>query len=379
MSIIAPPPPPTRRPGCAAGDREPAPRTSRPDGGGRPGRCPSSDRRASRPSPWRSVLGFLSVLGLFALAQPAKAAPGVTAWQLEGWRTDFSTLMVEPSEIRSVIGRDNIPSIDSPEFVPVASEATLGDREPVISLKINGDARAYPLRIMMWHEITNDVVGGVPVSITYCPLCNAAIVFERTVEGDILQFGTSGKLRHSDLIMYDRSTESWWQQFSGEGIAGVYAGRKLRLVPSRLESWRRFKNGNPNGHVLVPNNPGMRAYWRNPYGGYDSAIVPFLFDGTLPDGIPALERVVLVRAEDPFAIALPLLREKGTLREGDFVLSWEPGQASALDTERITEGRDVGNVTVERFVDGKLEPAIYDVTFAFVVNAFEPTVIVRTE
>ena len=316
---------------------------------------------------------------MFAVASIWSAAANPVDWSGEGWETDFSKLTVPPSEITSVIGRDNIPSIDEPLFVNVDAEATLADREPVISLAINGDARAYPLRIMMWHEIVNDVVGGVPVVVTYCPLCNAALVFESTLDGESLEFGTSGKLRDSDLIMYDRKTESWWQQFSGEGIAGIHAGRELKMIPSRLDSWTRFKAANPEGRVLVPNDPTMRAYWQNPYGGYDSAIVPFLFDGRLPDGIPALERVVLVRVEPPFAVALPLLHEKRVLHEGDYVVSWEPGQASALDTTTIADGKDVGNVTVERMVGGKLEPVVHDVTFAFVVNAFEPTVIIRTE
>jgi hypothetical protein len=123
----------------------------------------------------------------------------------------------------------------------------------------------------------------------------------------------------------------------------------------------------------------MRAYWRNPYDGYDSSVIPFLYRGTLPDGIRALERVVLVRADDPFAIALPLLQAKGTIREGNIVLTWEPGQASALDTAEIAEGKDVGNVTVTRVVGGRSEPVLHDVTFAFVVNAFEPTLVIRQE
>ncbi len=320
---------------------------------------------------------IVSLAVLLVSAQAALSEPA--AWQREGWRTDFDKVTVDASEIVSVIARDNIPSIDHPQFVTVASESSLTDREPVISLIINGDARAYPLRVMMWHEIVNDVVGGVPVVVTYCPLCNAALVFESTVDGAVLDFGTSGKLRNSDLIMYDRKTESWWQQFSGEGIAGFHAGRKLKMIPSRLDSWQRFKAANPDGRVLVPNDPTMRAYWQNPYGGYDSSVVPFLYDGRLPDGIPALERVVLVRAEQPFAVALPLLQAKGVIREGDVVVSWTPGQASALDTTTIADGKDVGNVTVERMVDGKAEPVVHDVTFAFVVNAFEPTLVIRTE
>jgi hypothetical protein len=179
--------------------------------------------------------------------------------------------------------------------------------------------------------------------------------------------------------MYDRQTETWWQQFSGQGIVGAFAGRALKMIPSSVQSWKRFREEHPDGRVLIPNDPSLRAYWRNPYGGYDSSIVPFLYDGTLPEGIPALERVVLVRGEKPFAIALPVLQKAGEIREGDIVLKWEPGQASALDTAEIAKGREVGNVTVTRIVEGKSVPVVHDVTFAFVVNAFEPTLVIRTE
>jgi hypothetical protein len=319
----------------------------------------------------------LAVMLLTVTASPVLADPA--SWQQEGWRTDFADLTVDPSEIVTVIARDRIPSIDDPLFVFVGEEKSLPDREPVMSVVVNGEARAYPLRIMMWHEIVNDTVGGVRVAVTYCPLCNASIVFDATVDGTPLQFGTTGKLRHSDLVMYDRQTQSWWQQFSGEAIAGQYAGRSLKMIPSRLDSWARFKQEHPDGAVLVPNNPEMRSYWANPYEGYDSALFPFLFKGTLPDGIPALERVVLVRDDEPFAIALPLLEAQGEIREGDILVQWKPGQASALDAATIAEGRDVGNVTVERLVDGTREPVVHDVTFAFVVNAFEPTLIIRTQ
>jgi hypothetical protein len=318
------------------------------------------------------AVGLLAAATAVALADPAR-------WSAEGWITDFSRMTVDASEIVSVIPADSIPSIDKPRFVPIAEEKDLPNREPVIRLEVNGDARAYPLRIMMWHEIVNDEVGGVPVAVTYCPLCNASIVFASTVEGRRLQFGTTGKLRHSDLIMYDRQTKSWWQQFSGEAIAGVHAGTKLEMIPSRLDSWERFKAEHPDGKVLIPSNPEMRAYWRNPYANYDTAMAPFLFKGTLPVGIPAMERVVLVRTEEPFAIALPVLQKEGTIREGDIVLTWEPGQASALDSSEIAEGRDVGNVVVFREVGGSREPVLHDVTFAFVVNAFEPRLIIRTE
>jgi hypothetical protein len=335
--------------------------------------------------PGGSLLSSPTSAGL-PLIQTAEAAekavddPRLLHWQSEGWQTNFSKLEIDPASVLSGgPPRDGIPSIDDPQFIPVADEGEIPDREPVVSVVVNGDARAYPLRIMMWHEIVNDEVGGVPLAVTYCPLCNASIVFEATLDGTPLEFGTTGKLRNSDLIMYDRRTQSWWQQFSGEAIAGEYAGRSLKMLPSRLDSWARFKQEHPDGKVLIPSNPEMRAYWRNPYANYDSAAAPFLFKGTLPVGIHAMERVVLVRGDDPFAIALPLLEKEGEIREGDKVLRWEAGQASALDTASIAEGRDVGNVTVERMVDGNPVPVVHDVTFAFVVNAFEPTLIIRTE
>ncbi len=318
-----------------------------------------------------------NALFLLAAVMASPAAADVETWAAEGWKTDFSKLEVDPKEILSVIWRDQIPSIDAPLFQPVADEGDLTDVDPVVSLVINGDARAYPLRIMMWHEIVNDVVGGLPVAVTYCPLCNTAIVFDATVDGVGRDFGTTGKLRHSDLIMYDRQSHTWWQQFSGRGLVGAHAGHELDMIPSRLDSWGRFRAEHPDGKVLIPNNPDMRQYWRNPYGGYDTAAAPFLYRGALPEDMPAMERVVLVRADTLFAVSVPLLREKGEIREGDAVVTWEAGQASALDTGSIADGRDVGSVTVTRASDGA--PIVHDVTFAFVVNAFEPRLVIRTE
>jgi hypothetical protein len=322
---------------------------------------------------------ILNVVALLALLAAAPASADPNSWALEGWKTDFDNIVIDPGEITTVILRDQIPSIDDPKFIPVAEETDLPEREPVMSLEIDGDARAYPLRIMMWHEIVNDTVGGMPVAVTYCPLCNASIVFDRTIDGKAVEFGTSGKLRNSDLVMYDRDSQTWWQQFSGKGLVGKHAGDELTMIPSRLDSWGRFKKQYPDGKVLVPNNERMRAYWRNPYSEYDSSVRPFLFGGTLPVGIPALERVIMVRGDEPFAVALPVLEQEKRIEEGDIVVTWEPGQASALDTPTIADGRDVGNVEAYRMVDGEKQPVVHDVTFAFVVNAFEPTLTIRTQ
>ncbi len=308
---------------------------------------------------------FAWTLAIALLGAGAAWASPLT-WKLEWRETDFSKSAIDFDEIISGgPPKDGIPSIDEPTFVPATEDKTLGEKEPVIALSVNGEAKAYPLRILTWHEIVNDAVGGEPVTVTFCPLCNAGVAFKRTLDGRVLDFGTTGKLRRSDLVMYDRQTESWWQQYSGEAIVGEMTGKRLEMVPSRMESWERFKARFPKGKVLVPNDPGMRDYGANPYVGYDRAARPFLYDGETPKGIAPMERVVVVGEE---AWSLTLLREKGTLKSGDLTLSWTPGQNSALDARTIAKGRDVGNVTATR--DG--EDVVHHVTFAFVFHAFQP-------
>ena len=240
----------------------------------------------------RSVLTALLGAALLwpSLTSPALADPA--RWQSEWPDTDFSRHSVAFDEIFSGgPPRDGIPSIDDPAFVPV-SEAGLPDREPVIGLTIGDDSRAYPLRILMWHEIVNDVVGGVPVAVTFCPLCNTGIVFDRRLDGRMLEFGTTGKLRNSDLVMYDRTTESRWQQFVGEAIVGELTGSRLAMLPSRLESFPNFVERAPDGRVQVASAGALRAYGRNPYVGYDTSPAPLLYRGPLPERIAPLARVI---------------------------------------------------------------------------------------
>ena len=289
---------------------------------------------------------------------------------LEWPRTDFTRCTISLGEILAGgPGRDGIPAIDQPISIPVAQEVSLDPEEPVISLSLNGDARAWPLRYLIWHEIANDTLGGIPVAATYCPLCNAAIVFDRRLGDQVLDFGTTGNLRKSDLVMYDRQTESWWQQYTGEAIIGHLAGQTLTVLPSRLESWAEFRTRHPQGQVLIPHNPGFRPYGANPYVGYDTSAFPFLFDGAVPAGIKPLARVVVV---DGKAWALDLLRARRQIRDGDLTLTWTPGQHSVLDQRDITQGRDVGTVTAMRGGGDTLRDVAYDVTFAFVFHAFTP-------
>ncbi|MFT5510062.1 MAG: hypothetical protein ACI89J_003154, partial [Hyphomicrobiaceae bacterium] len=171
-----------------------------------------------------------------------------------------------------------------------------------------------------------------------------------------------------------RTTESWWQQFTGEAIVGDMLGKSLKMLPARLESYAEFKAREPKGDVLVPNDPNMRRYGQNPYVGYDRAARPFLYNGEMPKGINPMARVVAVRTKKAtFAIALALLRQQETLTQSGITLSWQAGQTSALDARDIAKGRNVGTVAASvTGSNGTAEPVPYDVTFAFVFHAFHP-------
>ena len=320
---------------------------------------------------WKALVGAgAAATLLFAIAPDVASNPDY--WRQEWSNTDFSRHSIDLDEIVDVLYKDAIPAIDDPRFIPVAEADHLADTEPVIGVGINGDFRAYPLQVLMRHEIVNDTVGGVPVAVTYCPLCNAAIVFDRRLAGRVLDFGTTGKLRHSDLVMYDRQTESWWQQFLGEGIVGAMTGERLEIVPARIESVARFRARAPEGRVLVPQGGLFSRYGENPYDYYDSQDAPYgrFFQGKLPEDIAPLARVVTIDGE---AWSLDLVRERGTIRVGDdIVITWEPGQNSALDTPLIQGGFDVGNVVVQKQTpDGPVDIP-YGVDFAFAFHAFYP-------
>lgn len=201
-----------------------------------------------------SIFVFFVAFAPFFLGSLVEASD-IRRWRGEWHKTDFSKTSIDFDEIISGgPSKDGIPPIDNPKFELASAITTLGKDEPVVSIVVNGKARAYPLQILMWHEIVNDQIGKVPVSVTFCPLCNSAIVFDRRLKGAVLDFGTTGKLRNSDLVMYDRQTESWWQQFTGEGIVGKHMGENLKMLPSRVESFARFRKRYPTGKVLIPNS-----------------------------------------------------------------------------------------------------------------------------
>lgn len=170
-------------------------------------------------------------------------------------------------------GKDGIPSIDTPSLV-TASEADgfLDDADPGIGLTVEGESRFYPYRILVWHEIVNDTIKGSPVLITYCPLCATGIVFKREVDGKEEEFGVSGRLWQSNLLMYNRATnaddESLWSQVLGEAVVGVHTGRRLTIIPSDITRWSEWLKAHPNTKVLSQKTGSIRDYGRDPYGDY---------------------------------------------------------------------------------------------------------------
>ena len=308
-----------------------------------------------------------------------------TAWRNIGWKTNFELSLVKFDEIFSGgVPRDGIPPIDDPKFTDFAEAVQfIAGREPVVALRVNGEARAYPLQILTFHEIVNDVIGGRPVAVTFCPLCNSSVVFDREVLGSVLRFGVSGNLRNSDLIMWDDVTETWWQQLTGEGLVGHLAGVTLTFLPSQLIAFDEFKAAFPDGQVLSRDTGFSRPYGRNPYGGYDTVDDrpfqsqgrleerPFLFQGRLDTRLRATERVVALEINGE-AVAYPFteLSEQRVVNDevgGEkIVVLWTPNTVSALDKTSIADSGAVGSgVAYGRVVDGR------ELTLVVQENAFK--------
>ncbi|MEZ4672087.1 MAG: DUF3179 domain-containing protein [Anaerolineae bacterium] len=254
-----------------------------------------------------------------------------------------------------------MPALPDPKFESIEGASSwLQPQSPVIALNLNDEARAYPLAILIWHEIVNDVIGDTPIAVTFCPLCNSSIVFERQVNGETLYFGTTGNLRNSDLIMWDDKSQSWWQQFTGEGIVGHYTGMMLTMLPSQVVGFAQFSQQYPDGQVLSRETGTSRSYGVNPYTAYDSSEQPFLYRGELDTRLPATARVLAaVIGGMPIAYPLETLQSKiainDTVGGEDVVALWQGGVASALDSGQIDDGRDTGTAALySRNLDGQV-------------------------
>ena len=310
-------------------------------------------------------------LGGLLLAGPALAQQEVPrAWAAEWPRTDFARSSVAFAEVFSGgVPKDGIPALDTARMIPATEDRVLQSAEPVVTVEIPGAApRAYPIRYLTWHEIVNDDGAPVPLVVTFCPLCNSALVFDRRVGEEVLSFGVSGKLRFSDMVMYDRQTESWWQQFTGEAIIGEKLGVRLTQVVNWMESFGTFVERSPDGLVMQTPEGFRRAYGQNPYAGYDSSGWPFLYRGEAPPhGIAPLARVVRVGDR---AWPLERLAQAGEIAEAGVVITWRSGMTSALDGRDIATSRDVGQIRVRDAATGA--DLLHEVVFAFAFHAFAP-------
>lgn len=257
-------------------------------------------------------------------------------------------------------GPDGIPAINTPRFHRTDEVGFLEENEPVFVLELGGEARAYPLQILVWHEIVNDTVAGIPVAVTYCPLCNSAFAYDRRHEGRVLEFGVSGALWHSSLVMFDRQTFSLWSHFTGQGLLGVFASDQLEQFPVSLASWSQFKTARPDGIVLSRDTGFTKDYGRNPYPGYDDVgSPPFLFEGEVDGRYAAKTRLVgLDLPAGPQAVTNDRLEADRVvaLTDGDrpLVVWWQPGTGSALDADTVADGKDVGTTgAFEAVLDGQ--------------------------
>jgi hypothetical protein len=315
---------------------------------------------------WLVVAALLGLAGCGATrASTGQAHAGAVAVSASGspaqlrqvtfdpspWRTDFARHIVPLTSILpGGPPPDGIPPIDHPRYVSIAQAARfLAPSEPVIAVQLGGRARAYPLQILIWHEIVNDTLGGVPIAVTYCPLCNSAIVFDRRAAGRTLTFGTTGNLRDSDLVMWDRRTQSWWQQFSGQAIVGSLAGTQLKALDSQTLSFADFRTRYPQGDVLSRNTGFQRPYGQNPYEGYDRVPTarPFDYGGRLDPRLPPVERVESITlGHDTVVVPFSALSMHPvvpvTVGGVPAVVLFDPRVLSPLDELRIADSREVG-------------------------------------
>lgn len=281
---------------------------------------------------------------------------------LPGWETNTAKAVIELDELkRGGPPKDGIPSIDNPHFISsTEAKSWIAEKEPVIVVEYEGVVRAYPLQVMIWHEIVNDEIQGDPLLVTFCPLCYSALVFERTVGGIVLEFGVSGFLRHSDLVMFDRKTETLWQQFTGKAIVGDYVGTTLGQIPSQIISFRQFKESYPDGVVLSKNTGYDRNYGQNPYTGYDDVSNTPLFGAGNEDGrLPPMEKVIGVKLEEQKkAYPYSITREDQVINDEvvntPLLIVHIEGATSAMDAARIAESKESGSTGVfERVLDEK--------------------------
>ena len=298
-------------------------------------------------------------------------------WRSQGWNTSFQIASVALTELHTGgLERYRATPIDAPRFVDgEEADAFLDPRDPVIAFGTGSDARAYPLRILVWHEVVNDIVGGQPLLITYDPRFNSAQVFERRLLGAAMRFRALDGLHRGGRLLWDSLTQSWWRQFTGEAIVGDYTGLRLQPRPSLLVSYAEFKRTFPQGQVLGPKSrPDSDAtadYSATGYAGYDrGSDRPPFFDGVLDQRLQPTARVLALEHNgEATAFDFSHLATQRVVNyevgAQPVVALWSPGALSVLDTPQIANARDVGMAALHgRQVNGRL------LTFELAEGAF---------
>ncbi len=280
---------------------------------------------------------------------------------LAGW--DFSRHSIPLDEIKSGgPPKDGIPALTAPAFVSAetAGKGFLHGTDRVLGLYLNGKAKAYPVKILNWHELVNDELGGKKVLVTYCPLCGTGMVFDAGAGRERKLFGVSGLLYQSDMLLYDKATESLWSQIKSEAVTGELTGEKLTLLASQNTSWKDWKRRHPGTEVLSQETGYQRNYSRNPYAGYKESGTLFFPVNHRSRVFSPKETVVGVEI-DGIAKAYPFK---------------ELGERSGFIKDRIGKRRvtvffdAVNNTAVVRDEKGRVLPSVMGFWFAWF--AFHP-------
>ncbi len=295
------------------------------------------------------LAGLLLSAGCLSQTGPAPSNEPLTpADESAGIKTtgDGVRYLVHPSKIRGGgPPKDGIPSIDEPTYVSVdEADEWIADDELVLAIDYEGVTRAYPLQVMVWHEIVNDEIAGDPLLVTYCPLCGSGIAFERTIAGQAIEFGTSGKLYNSNLVMYDRKTDTYWSQIDGRAMVGSLAGRQLTPVSIDIVSWGDWKAANTGSEVLDRDTGYSRDYGRDPYGSYyedDALLFPVeerddrVHPKTVVHGIEVDGTYTAYKDED--------VKELGVIEDtvADVPLRIEADEAGAVSVTRSDTGEEI--------------------------------------
>lgn len=311
----------------------------------------------------KRVIIFLAAFAIFVFQSMGAAQNRINLQDIEfEWKTNIKKRSINLDDLESPgMRRDGIPALDQPRFVTVAdARKWLSENEPVIALEVNGASRAYPMQILIWHEVANDQIAGVPVVITFCSVCNSAIVFKRKLGPRVLSFGITGFVHGANMVLYDRETESWWQQFTGQAIVGDLMGQKLSRLPAQIISFSQFASAFPRGEVLSRQTGYRRDYGRNPFIRYDDIEGrPSHFRGKPDARLRAMEKVIGIEIGDtakayPYSISKARRVIYDRIGEQEIVIFHADGATSALDAEDMKKSRASGSTAVfDPRVDGR--------------------------